>query len=270
MNNHYYTLEEVMQKLGKSRSTVLREAKAGLIPSELEEGKTKGRRYPKAAIDALVEIKQAKEKGKKTPKFVFSPSTPNDLWTEVRIGTELYGEDDIVPFKKLLEWREINDDIFMSLKEDGKVIAYSSFMPLEGGVILSLIEDKIRERDIPNSALKQWTDRNLSVYIASMTAIRTENKEIDTKRGWMIVRHALKWALSLDRQFNIVDWYAIGATKDGQDLLEDLGFKEIVSLYDGERKGYKIQDIKHPIQLITKFINAMNLPDVDTKTKLDT
>ena len=270
MNSHYYTLEEVMQKLGKSRSTVLREAKAGLIPSEYEEGKTKGRRYPKAAIDALAEIKQAKEKGKKTPKFVYSPSTPNDLWTEVRIGTALYGEDDIVPFKKLLEWREINDDIFMSLKEDGKVIAYSSLMPLEEEVILSLIEDKIRERDIPDSAIRQWTDTKLSVYIASITAIRTGNKEVDTRRGWMIVRHALKWALSLDRQFNIVNWYAIGATKEGQALLEELGFHEIASLYDGQRKGYKIRDIKQPIRLITKLINTMNLPDVDTKTRIDT
>lgn len=270
MSSQYYTLEEVMQKLGKSRSTVLREAKTGLIPSEIEEGKTKGRRYPKAAIDALAELKQAKEKDKKSPKFVFSPSTPNDLWAEVKIGTELYGEDDIVPFKQLLEWREINDNIFMSLKEDGKVIAYSSLMPLEEEVILSLIEDKIRERDIPNSALRQWTDAKLSLYIASITAIRTGNKDVDTRRGWMIVRHALKWALSLDRQFNIVNWYAIGATRDGQALLEDLGFQEIVSLYDGERKGYKIRDIKQPIRLITKFINSMNLPDVDTKSESDT
>jgi len=86
----------------------------------------------------------------------------------------------------------------------------------------------------------------------------------------MIVRHALKWALSLDRQFNIINWYAIGATKDGQTLLEDLGFQEIVSLYDGERKGYKIRDIKQPIRLITKLINSMSLPDVDEKTEYDT
>ena len=270
MSSRYYTLEEVMQKLGKSRSTVLREAKAGLIPSELEKGKTKGRRYPKAAIDALTEIKQAKEKGKKTPKFVYSPSTPNDVWAEVGIGTALYGEDDIVPFKRLLEWREINDEIFMSLKENGKVIAYSSLIPLEEEVILSLIEDKIRERDIPDSAIKHWTDPQLSVYIASVTVNPTGDKEVDTRRGWMIVRHTLKWALSLDRQFNIANWYGIGATKEGQALFDDLGFSEIVSLYNGERKGYKVRDIKQPTRLITMLINTMNLPDVDTKANVDT
>lgn len=266
MSSQYYTLGEVMQKLGKSRSTVLREAKVGLIPSELQEGKTKGRRYPKAAIDALFEIKQAKEKDRQAPKFVYSPSTPNDLWAEVRIGTQLYGEDDIVPFKKLLEWGEINDEMFMSLKENGRVIAYSSLMPLEEEVILSLLEDKIRERDIPNSAIKQWTDPRLSVYIASATANPTEDKEVDTKRGLMIIRHILKWALSLDRQFHIVSWYGIGATKEGQTLFEELGFREIISLYNGERKGYKTQDIKQPTRLITMLTNAMNLPDVDIGT----
>lgn len=265
MSNQYYSLEEVIQILGRSRSTVLREAKAGLIPSEIEEGKTKGRLYPKAAIDALSEIKQAKEKGKKAPKFVYSPSTPNDLWAEVKIGTQLYGDNDIVPFKKLLEWREINSELFMSLKENSKVIAYSSLMPLEEEVILSLLEDKIRERDIPDSAIKQWTDPQLSVYVASVTANPTGNKEIDTKRGWMIIRHLLKWALSLDRQFTIASWYGIGTTKEGQALFENLGFSTIVSLYNGERKGYKIQDIKQPIQLITKFIETMNLPEADTE-----
>jgi hypothetical protein len=266
MSDQYYTLEEVMRKLNKSRSTVLREAKTGLIPSEIEDGKKKGRRYPKAALDALVEVKQAKEKGKKTSKFIYSPSTPNDIWAEVKTGTELYGEDDIVPFKKLLEWREINDEMFMSLKENGKVVAYSSLIPLEEEVILSLVGDKIRERDIPDSAIKQWTDPKLSVYIASVTASPTEDKEINTRRGWMIIRHTLKWALSLDRQFSIVNWYGIGATKEGQSLFEDLGFSEIASLYNGERKGYIIRDIKQPVRLITRVIETMNIPDMDTET----
>jgi predicted DNA-binding transcriptional regulator AlpA len=265
MNSDYYSLEEVMNKLGKSRSTVLREAKAGLIPSEIQAGKTKGRRYPKAAIDALVEIRQAKEKSKKVPKFVYSPSTPNDLWAEVKIGAQLYGEDDIVPFKKLLEWREVNDEMFMSLKENGKVIAYASLMPLEEEIISALLEDKMRERDIPSSAIKQWTNPQLTVYIASVTANPTGDKEIDRLRGWMIIKHTLKWALSLDRQFDIANWYGIGATKEGQNLFEELGFEEIISLYNGERKGYKIRDIKQPTRLITKFIERMNLPEVETE-----
>ena len=254
MSKNYYSLEEVMQKLDKSKSTVLRDAKAGLIPFEIEEGKKKGRRYPKPAIDALVEMMQTRESDEKTSKYVFSPSTPNDLWAEIKIGTELYGEDDIVSFKKLLAWREINDEIFMSLKENGNVIAYSSLMPLAEEVILSLIEDKIREQDIPDNAIKQWTDSHLDVYISSLTVTSTGEKEKDRKRGLIILRHTMKWALSLDRQFDIRNWYGIGATKKGQNLFESLGFTEIVSLYNGERKGYHLEDIKASVQLISKIL----------------
>jgi hypothetical protein len=256
VRDHYYTLEEVMKKLDKSRSTVLREAKSGLIPYELEEGKKKGRRYPKQAIDALAEI-QHEKKDKKTAWLIFSPSTPNDLWAEVVIGRNLYGEDDIVPFKRLLEWREINDEIFMSLKENGKVVAYSSLMPLEEDVIVPLLEDKIRERDIPLTAIKQWTNPQISIYVASTTVKPSGSLQKDRELGWLLIRHTIKWALSLDRQFDIKNWYGIGATKEGQSIFERLGFTEILSLYDGERKGYYTEDVKKPVKLMGQFLKEL-------------
>src|SRR6266568_1183937 len=115
----YYTLEEVIKLLGKSRSTVLREAKTGEIPSELDIDKIKGRKYPKGAIDVLVE--RAKKKAPpKSPKIVFSYSTLSDSWAEVEIGRELYGDDDIVPYETLLAWGDINEEMYMSLKNKGR------------------------------------------------------------------------------------------------------------------------------------------------------
>lgn len=259
MSDRYYTLEEVMEKLDKSRSTVLREAKAGLIPYELEEGKKKGRRYPKQAIDALAEVQSRKKKDKNSVGLIFSPSTPNDLWAEVTIGRDLYGEDDIVPYKQLLEWREVNDEIYMSLKENRRVIAYSSLMPLSEDIIRSLLEDRIRERDIPISAIRQWTDPQISVYIASITVKPTGDLQKDRDRGRILIRQTLKWALSLDRQSDIKNWYGIGATKEGQEVFERLGFTEIVSLYDGERKGYYVEDVKGPTKLVNQVLREMRV-----------
>jgi predicted DNA-binding transcriptional regulator AlpA len=257
MSDQYYTIEEVMKKLGKSRSTVLRDARAGHIPFEREKGKTKGRLYPKQAIDALAEIQRKKKKDKNTPRLIFSPSTPNDLWAEVTIGRDLYGEDDIVPYKQLLEWHEVNDEIYMSLKEEGSVVAYSSLMPLEEDVIRPLLQDKIRERDIPINAIRQWTDPRISVYIASITVKPTENLLKNRERGLFILRHTLKWALSMNRQSDIKNWYGIGATKEGQQVFERLGFTEIISLYDGERKGYYMDDVKRPVKLINQLLQEM-------------
>src|SRR6266566_8042216 len=157
MSIEYYTAEQAMQMLKKPRSTFFKEVENGLIPSELEEGRKRGRRYPKQAIDVLarrINRTRAKEKG--PTHLIFSPSSIADSWAEVQIGTELYGEDDIVPFETLLEWKDINDEIFMALKDRGQVVGYSSLIPIEESILTRLIQDKIRERDIPTRAIKEW------------------------------------------------------------------------------------------------------------------
>jgi hypothetical protein len=260
MSSNHYDLETVMKMLNKSRSTVIRETNTGKIPSE---GEKRNRKYPKEAIDAMVELARQKQKKNKAPSLVFSPSTPNDTWQEVQIGRELYGDDDIVPYKQLLEWGEVNDEMYMSLKLNNKVVGYSSLMPLDESVLLSLLRDEIRERDIPLDAIKQWSDSNLSVYVASVT-VKPLGEETDNaatregERAGIIIKNTIKWALSLDRQFNIKNWYSIGATKDGQELLEGLGFKEILSLYNGERKGYYMDDVKQATQRMNKILHRLN------------
>lgn len=249
--SNFYTLEEVMNLLNKSKSTVLREAKSGEIPSILEPGKKKGRLYPKRAIDVLVE-RQKKRGYSKPPKLVFSYSTISDLWSEVEIGRELYGDDDIVSYETLLEWRDVNAEMFMSLKDEGRVVAYSSLMPLDENILLPLLEDKIREQDIPLNSIKPWTDPRLSVYVASVTVKPTGDAELDTNRGEILLKHTIQWALAVQRQYDIKNWYGIGATKEGQKIFETLGFKEITSLYNGERKGYRLNNS------ITPSANLLN------------
>lgn len=176
------------------------------------------------------------------------------------IGRNLYGEDDIVPYKRLLEWHEINDEIFMSLKDKSEVVGYSSLMPLDEEVLRALVEDKLRERDIPLDAIKQWTDLRLSVYVSSITVKPSGNPVKDKGRGRALLWHTVKWALTLNRQADIKNWYGIGATKEGQSLFEGLGFTEIVSLYNGERKGYYLEDVKTPVKLVNMLLKQMEPP----------
>src|SRR5258708_23580552 len=108
---------------------------------------------------------------------VFSLSTPNDLWAEFTIGRSLYREENIVPYKRLLEWREVNSTIFMSLKEEGKVVAYSSLMPIREDVILSLLKTSLQERDIPPYAVTKCAEPLLSLY-APPYAIKSSERFI--------------------------------------------------------------------------------------------
>jgi hypothetical protein len=254
MDVSYYTAEGAMRKLNKPRSTFFKEVENGLIPFELEPGRQRGRRFPKQAIDILARRQHTKYKHKGPTHLIFSPSSPADMWTEIQIGISLFGEDDIVPYEKILEWRDINDEMHMSVKDRGQIVAYSCLMPLEESVTLPLIQDKIRERDIPSKAIRQWTDPQLSVYISSLTVKPTGNANRDKELGRFTIKHTVKWALSLYRQFDIKNWYGIGATPEGQALFEALGFAEIASTHEGKRKGYILQDVRNPARLINIFL----------------
>lgn len=262
MTSQYYTVEEAMKKLNKPRSTFFREVENGLIPFELEEGRQRGRRYPREAIDVLAKRQQLRHKDTGPTHLVFTPSSPADMWAEIQIGTNLYGANDVVPYEKILEWRDINDEMHKSVKDQGRVVGYSCFMPLEESIMLPLLEDKIRERDIPNSTIKQWTDPQLSVYVSSVTVKPSGSTKIDRDVGAFLIRQTVKWALSLYRQFDIKNWYGIGATPEGQRLFESLGFTEIVSVHGSQRKGYKLEDVAHPAKIISRFLKVIEAGSV--------
>lgn len=254
MDSSYYTTEEAMKKLNKSRLTFLKEIENGLIPFELEPGRQRGKRFPKEAIDVLARRQQIKQERDEPNRLIFSFSSPADTWAEVQIGISLYGEDDIVPFEKLLEWQDVNNQMQKSLKDRGQVVAYSSLMPLEESIMLPLIQDKIRERDISNSSIRQWTDPQISVYVCSLTVKPSGNITKDRELGRFILKHTIKWALAVNRQFNIKNWYGIGATFEGQKLFEALGFSEIVSVHGGTRKGYLLKDVRSSARLINMLL----------------
>src|SRR2546421_4276623 len=162
MEERYYKPEEVMKLLGISKATLNRRAEDGTIPSELEEGKKRGRKYPKEAIDAHVKLLKPKDK----TSLTFGPATNNELWASYQNHFRLYEVEDIVPYDRLLEWREANDEIFMSAREGGKRIGGVTIMPLAEDVIKSLIEGKTREQQIQPWEIKEWSEKDLTAYIA--------------------------------------------------------------------------------------------------------
>ncbi len=246
MEERYYKPEEVMRLLHISKATLNRRAEDGTIPSEIEEGKKRGRKYPKEAIDAHVKLLKPKEK----QKLTFGPTTNSELWASYQNHFNMYEPEDIVTYDRLLEWREANDDIFMSAREGGKRIAGVTIMPLAEDVIKSLIDEKIREQDIEPWVIRKWSDKNLTAYIPSISIHHTGDKLKDRERGHFIIRSAIRWAISLDRQYDIKKWYAIAATSEGENLVKHLGFEKI----EGKRDAYVMTDFKKATKPIKAFI----------------
>lgn len=254
----YIEAKEAMKILGVPSTTFYREVEAGNIPFKLEKGKKRGMLFPKEAIELHAQMK--KRSKRKPVHHAFTRATNADIWTAIENSRRIYGEDDIIPYKKVLEWREINNEMTMSIKEDGEFVGCTTFIPLDERIIPDLLYDRIRERNIPNWAIKKWTDPKLSVYMASISVVASGDINVDRERGVFLLRHTIKWAIMLSHQYDIKNWYGIGVTPVGQTILEELGFKEIVSLEDGERKGY-VQNNLHNSKLINKFIAEMEHHD---------
>lgn len=262
MSTQDYTAEEAMAVLKMPRSTFFKEVEKGNVPSVLDPGRKRGRRYPKEAIDIYAILLH---KQKRPPlDFSFSRATNADIWVAIENARRLYGDNDIIPYKKVLEWRFINDEMTMILKDHDIFAGSSTIMPIDEPVIKSLLKDEIRERDIPDKAIRRWTDLKLSAYIASVAIVSSGDEKKDTYRGWFLLQHTIKWTIALYHQYDIKKFYSIGVTATGQNILERMGFREINSLEGGKRKGYILEDISKPTRLMSRFLDELETQEPHT------
>ncbi len=259
MEATYITAKEAMEILDLPMTTFYREVEAGNIPYKLDKGKKRGMLFPKEAIELHAQMK--KKSKKRAVHHAFTRATNADIWTAVENARRIYGEEDIIPYRKVLQWREINDEMTMSIKEDGQFVGCTTFIPLDEHIIHDLIYDKIRERNIPTWAIKKWTDPRLSIYIASIAIEESGDINLDRERGMFLLRHTIKWAITLSHQYDIKNWYGVGTTPVGQTILGVLGFQEIVSLEEGDRKGYMLSNLQNS-KLINQFIAEMENQDL--------
>ena len=158
-------------------------------------------------------------------------------------------------FETLLEWRKANYDIFMTAKENGKRAGGITIIPIVESVILSIIDDKIKEKDIPTWSIKKWTDQNLAVYIPSISVTHTGDIQKDRERGLYIIRNTIRWAFSLDKLHDIKKWYAIAASEEGEKLLKHLGFRKIEN---AKTNSYILDSIKDATYPIRSFLEALD------------
>src|SRR5712692_981837 len=142
MEPTYIEAKEAMKILDVPSTTFYREVEAGNIPYKLEKGKKRGMLFPKEAIELHAQMK--KRSKRKPVHHAFTRATNADIWTAIENSRRIYGEDDIIPYRKVLEWREINDEMSMTIKEDGRFVGCTTFIPLEERVIQTLLYDKIR------------------------------------------------------------------------------------------------------------------------------
>jgi excisionase family DNA binding protein len=253
MDKDFYSAEEAMKRLNKTKTIFYELVKNGEIPFEIEPGRKRGKRFPKAAIDVLAETeKNPSEKS----TLSFTLQTVAELWEGMEITKTLYNNpEEEVPFKRLVEWRNVNSEIFMSLKEGDKLVGGVTFLPIDDRVANALVNGEIRDKDISPRSIKRWTDSNLSVYIPTIEVLPSGNPHRDKERGMFLLRHTLRWGVILTFQHDIRKWYAVGATEDGRNILEALGFTRVHE--DDSRSGYILETKREPVKLIASYVKQI-------------
>lgn len=266
MEKQDYTPEEAMAVLNMPRSTFFKEVERGNVPSILKPGKRRGRRYPKEAIDVYAAFLT---KMRRPPyDLTFTKATNADIWEALENARSMYGDEDILSFRKVLEWRSINDEMTMCMKDHGAFAGEGTIMPIDEDVIKLVLKDEIRERDIPARAIRAWSDPKLSVYIASVAIVSSGNEQKDKYRGRFLLEHTIRWATVLYQQHDIKKFYGVGVTPAGQEFWERLGFKSTISLEGGKRKGYVLEDISQPPALLSRILSEMTqMSSPDNRTQ---
>jgi Helix-turn-helix domain len=251
MSTEFYNAKEAMEILKLPPTTFYRKVKEGEVP---HKGKRPNMQFPKEAIEALAEGEPGEEEKN---KLKFKLSTLDDAWKKQEITKQPYPDEDAVPFKTVVSWRKRNNEISMHVEENGKILAWTTFLPLDEEIIIDIINDKLKEKEIPPTSIRKWSDPNLSVYIPIIEVVATKNVEKDREVGFYLIRNTVRWAISLMLQNDIKRWYGVGTSPEGQAILEALGFKLLTNLDNGERKGYMLEAKAEPVRLISHFLRVM-------------
>jgi excisionase family DNA binding protein len=231
MSEEYYTAKEAMKVLKESKSTFYRAVEAGIIPSV---GGKRNRKFPKEAIHLHLMRERKKRRG--TIRLTFTSATNADLWTAIE--HEQKTNEDSITYRRALEWRDINPDISMSVKDGAKLVGMVTLLPLDEKTCRALVEGKMALKQVPDRAIRKWGDRRLPVYLAGITLIRSGNRAVDVEQGRFLLRNAIRWAVALTHRYDIASFYAVARIPGDQEVLKKLGFREVAN-----RKGYVLDDL---------------------------
>jgi predicted DNA-binding transcriptional regulator AlpA len=219
----YYSASEAMTRLGLSKTEFFRKVNSGQIPKITQPGRKQGV-YPKRDIDALTlamnlvfEINN---------KIVFSKSTPGDQVEEMDIGIRCFGSEYITPLPERIAFQQKSEFTFWSLKVDGHVKGYISMFHFPSEFLDDILTGRKIEREITVKEVLPFIRlKPFDVYIDVMAVDPDLPHHLrNLYAGIMISRLADKILDLYDNGYVIQKLYTVTATKEGDSLVNKLGF----------------------------------------------
>lgn len=221
-----YTASEAISKLGLSRAMFHRKVKQGLIPKLVRPGMTHGV-YRKRDIDALaLSMETAFDQHN---KFVFSKSTPADQREEMEIAGKYFGRDSVIPLADRIAIQQKNEFTYYSLKVDDHVVGYTSMHRLPPKLLDDILTGKAAIEELKAKDVLPFERATPFDILHSIIAVDPSlPSHLRHFYAGVLIRHRADMLLRLlTTNYMIKNIYAVTATKDGDRLVQRLGFQRI-------------------------------------------
>jgi hypothetical protein len=220
----YYTAKEAQDKLGLTKAMFHRRVNEGLIRKKIVAGH-KQAIYNKEDIDALAASMNWLFEYQE--KFEFSKSTPGEQVEEMDIGIRCFGQQYITSLPERIAFQQKNSYTFWSLKVGGKVVGYISMFRFPPKFLDDILTGKRIEREITVKEVLPFTRSNpFDVYIDVLAVDPALPAKFRKLYAGILVSRFVDQVLNLlGTGFPIRNFYTVTATKEGDSLVREVGFR---------------------------------------------
>ncbi len=253
MNEETYTASEAIARLGLSKAMFHRKVKQGIIPKVVRPGMTHGE-YRKRDVDALALLMEAALDHHE--KFVFSKSTTADQVEEMEIAAKFFGRDSIIPLAERVAIQQKNEFTYYSLKVNDHVVGYTAMHRLPPKLLDDILTGKEAIEDLKAKDVKKFERAVPFDILHSIIAVDPSLPEhLRHLYAGILIRYRADMILKLiTTNYLIEHIYAVTATREGDKLVQKLGFQKMEgkSLIRG-RTAYQITINDETIKRLEKL-----------------
>jgi hypothetical protein len=230
---NYYTATQAKEILGVTHGMLYQYVRNGNLHPVTPPGKKQGI-YLKKEVDRLANKLQAffavSEEGK--PSSTLEQAKEEDLPEIITISQRIFGDGPGVPsLESRREWLRKNPNTFYALKNEGRIVGYTSILPLKQELVDKLVAETIRGKDITYDDVLTFTPgSHMSIYIM---AIGTDPRLPHTEKhayGLRLISGLMDFLVDLGYRGITVETITARSYKpDGIRLLRKIGFPELTS-----------------------------------------
>src|SRR5262249_32285407 len=196
------------------------------IPKLVRPGMTHGV-YPKRDIDALALSMDAAFDHH--DKFIFSKSTPADQREEMEIASRYFGRDSVIPLADRIAIQQKNEFTYYSLKVDDHVVGYTSMHRLSPKLLDDILAGKEAIEELKAKDVLPFERAVPFDVLHSIIAVDPSlPSHLRHFYAGVLIRHRADMLLRLlTTNYLIRNIYAVTTTKDGDRLVQKLGFQRM-------------------------------------------